>query len=72
MERWGIRAPRLVPTRANNQPAFGYYPADPDAPVAHVHSLIVLTLTGGKICAITRFGDSGLFAGFGLPQTLPH
>jgi len=72
MERWGTRAPRLVPTRANNQPAFGYYPPDPDERVAHVHSLIVLTLAGDKICAITRFGDSSLFPGFGLPQTLPH
>ena len=61
---------RLVPTHANNQPAFGYYRADPHAPVAHAHSLIVLTLTGDKICAITRFGDNSLFPLFGLPRTL--
>jgi hypothetical protein len=52
---------RLVPTHANNQPAFSYYRADPHAPVAHAHSLIVLTLAGDKICAITRFGDNSLF-----------
>jgi RNA polymerase sigma-70 factor (ECF subfamily) len=68
---WGARVPRLVPTRASNQPAFGYYRADPPASVAHAHSLIVLTLAGGKICAITRFGDSSLFPGFGLPRTVP-
>ena len=62
---WGGQAPRLVPIRANNQPAFGYYRAGPDAPV--MHSIIVLTLAGDKICAITRFGDDNLFAHFGLP-----
>ena len=72
MARWGTRVPRLLPTRANNQPAFGYYPPGPGAPVAHVQSLIVLTLAGGRICAITRFGDSSSLAGFGLPRTLPR
>ena len=46
--------------------------ADPHAPVAHAHSLIVLTLAGDTICAITRFGDNSLFPDFGLPRTLPH
>jgi RNA polymerase sigma-70 factor (ECF subfamily) len=67
---WGARAARLVPTRANNQPAFGYYRADPHAPVAHAHSLVVLTLAGDKVCAITRFGDNNLLPHFGLPPTL--
>ncbi len=68
---WRTRVARLVPTRANNQPAFGYYRTDPDAPVAHAHGLIVLTLAGDKICAITRFGDNSLFPHFGLQRTLP-
>jgi RNA polymerase sigma-70 factor (TIGR02960 family) len=67
---WGTRVARLVPTRANNQPTFGYYLADPHAPIAHAHSLIVLTLEGDKICAITRFGDASLLPHFGLPRTL--
>ena len=71
MARWGTRVPRLVPTRANAQPAFGYYLAGPGAPVAHAHSLIVLTLAGDKICAITRFGGGSSFPGFGLPRSLP-
>lgn len=28
---------RLVPTRANNQPAFDCYHQDPHAPIAHAH-----------------------------------
>jgi hypothetical protein len=59
-----------VPTRANNQPAFGYYLQDPHAPVAHAHGLVVLTLAGDKICALTRFGDNSLLPYFGLPRTL--
>ncbi|HEX9527625.1 MAG TPA: sigma factor-like helix-turn-helix DNA-binding protein, partial [Streptosporangiaceae bacterium] len=74
--QWKTQVARLVLTRANNQPAFGYYRTDPhapvaDAPVAHAHSLVVLTLAGDKICAITRFGDNSLFPHFGLPPTLP-
>ena len=68
---WGVQPARLVPTRANDQPAFGYYLRDPRAPVARAHGLIVLTLAGDKICAITRFGDNSLFPHFGLPRTLP-
>jgi RNA polymerase sigma-70 factor (ECF subfamily) len=68
---WGAQATRLVPTRANNQPAFGYYRFGPHAPVAHAHSLVVLTLADDKICAITRFGDINLFPHFGLPRALP-
>jgi hypothetical protein len=59
-----------VPTRANGQPAFGYYLQDPHAAVERANGLIVLTLAGDKICAITRFGDNSLFPHFGLPRTL--
>jgi RNA polymerase sigma-70 factor (ECF subfamily) len=72
MIRWGGLAPRLVPTRANHQPAFGYYPAGPRGPAVRPHSLIVLTLAGGQISAITRFGGDDLFARFGLPETRPR
>jgi RNA polymerase sigma-70 factor (TIGR02960 family) len=68
--QWRSRVARLVPTWANGQPAFGYYRADPPAPVLHAHSLIVLTLAGDKISAITRFGGDGLFDRFGLPSSL--
>jgi RNA polymerase sigma-70 factor (TIGR02960 family) len=59
---------RLVPTRANTQPAYGCYLADIDTPIARPAGLIVLTLDGDRIGAITRFLDNGLFRRFGLPE----
>jgi RNA polymerase sigma-70 factor (TIGR02960 family) len=67
---WGSEVARVVPTRANDQPAFAAYLADPHAPIAHAHSLVVLTLAGDKISAITRF-DISLLPQFGLPRTMP-
>ncbi len=61
---------RLIPTRANGQPAFGVYLRDPRAGVLHANGLVVLTLAGNRICAMTRFGTS-TFPGFGFPRTLP-
>jgi hypothetical protein len=61
---------RLVPTRANGQPAFGFYARDPQASVCHAVGLLVLTLSGCWICAMTRF-DNSVLARFGLPRTLP-
>jgi RNA polymerase sigma-70 factor (ECF subfamily) len=62
---------RLVPTRANTQPAFGCYRRAPQTHIAHAHGLIVLTLEGEQISAITRFLDNSLLPHFGLPRTLP-
>jgi RNA polymerase sigma-70 factor (TIGR02960 family) len=61
---------RLVPTRANGQPAFGCYLRDPHTPIAHAYGLMVLTLRGGRVAAITGFPDTGVFPHFGLPRTL--
>jgi RNA polymerase sigma-70 factor (ECF subfamily) len=61
---------RLVPTRANGQPAFGCYLKDPHTPIAHAYGLMVLTLRAGRITAITGFADISVFASFGLPRTL--
>jgi RNA polymerase sigma-70 factor, ECF subfamily len=63
---------RLVPTRANGQPAFGCYLKDPRAPIAHAYGLMVLTLRGQQVAAVTGFPDTGVFAAFGLPRTLPE
>jgi RNA polymerase sigma-70 factor (TIGR02960 family) len=68
---WGSQAVRLLPTRANGQPAFGCYLRGPKTPIAHAHGLIVLTLAGDQISAITHFGGTSLFPLFGLPGTLP-
>jgi hypothetical protein len=60
-----------VPTRANTQPAFGCYPRDAQAAIARPYGLIVLTLAGVAIAAITWFAATGVFRYFGLPRTLP-
>ncbi len=52
------RRSRLIPTRANGQPAFGLYAQDPQAGISHAAGLLVLTLTGGKVCAMTGFDTS--------------
>jgi RNA polymerase sigma-70 factor, ECF subfamily len=62
---------RVVPTRANTQPAFGCYLPDTQAAIARPYSLFVLTLEGDAIAAITWFFDTGVFRHFGLPPTLP-
>ena len=63
---------KLVPTRANNQPAIALYRPDPCTPIWRASGLVVLTLQANRVCALTRFGDRGLFARFGLPRTLPR
>jgi RNA polymerase sigma-70 factor (ECF subfamily) len=49
----------LVPTRANGQPAFGVYLRAPGAGTRQGSGLFVLTLSGERISAMTRF-ESGL------------
>jgi RNA polymerase sigma-70 factor (TIGR02960 family) len=61
---------RVVPTRANTQPAFGCYLSVPETDVARAFSLLVLSLGGGRISAITWFADSSVFPQFGLPRML--
>jgi RNA polymerase sigma-70 factor (ECF subfamily) len=59
----------LVPTRANGQLAFGAYLRAPTG-IRHGTGLLVLTLTGDRICAMTRF-DNSVLPWFGLPRSLP-
>ncbi|MDT7656575.1 MAG: hypothetical protein QOF38_1290, partial [Pseudonocardiales bacterium] len=59
----------LIPTRANGQPAFGAYLRSPTG-IRHGTGLYVLTLTGDRISAMTRFENSVL-PSFGLPRSLP-
>jgi RNA polymerase sigma-70 factor (ECF subfamily) len=60
----------LVPTRANGQPAFGAYLRAPSG-IRHGTGIIVLTLTGDRIRAFTRF-DNSVLPWFGLPRSLPR
>ncbi len=59
----------LLPTRANGQPAFGAYLRGHDG-ISYGIGLYVLTLTGDRICALTRFENSVL-PSFGQPRSLP-
>jgi RNA polymerase sigma-70 factor (TIGR02960 family) len=61
---------RLIPTRANGQPAFGCYFPSPDTEIARPFGLLVVTLDGDQISAMTWFADSSVFRLFGLPPTL--
>ena len=63
---------RLVPTRANGQPAFGCYLPDPHAPISRAYGVMVLTLSEDRVSAIGWFGERSLFAEFGLPRVLPE
>jgi hypothetical protein len=58
----------LVPTRANGQPAFGTYLRGVDG-VSHGVGLLVLTLNGDRISAMTRF-ENTVLPWFGLPRSI--
>jgi RNA polymerase sigma-70 factor (ECF subfamily) len=61
---------RLLPTRANGQPAFAVYMRDPHGGISHAFGLLVIGVRDGRISTITRF-ENGVYAAFGLPRTLP-
>ena len=65
------RVYRVIPTRANGQPAFGLYLADPHAGVYRAYCLLVITTAGEGITAITGFSGD-VMARFGLPRTHPE
>lgn len=65
----GGRRYDLVPTRANGQPAFGVYLSAPAGPRRGT-GVYVLTLSGDRICAMTRF-EASVLRWFGLPESLP-
>jgi len=62
---------RVVPTRANGQPAFGLYLADPHASLYRAYCLLIITTAGDHITAITSF-STNVMTRFGLPRTLPE
>ncbi len=61
---------RLIPTRANRQPALAAYWRDSDVGPYRAHGLIVVACAGDAIASLTRFGDTSLFEQFGLPLTI--
>jgi len=64
----GGRRFELVQTRANGQPAFGTYLLAPDG-TRHGTGMLVLTLEGDRISALTRF-EAAMLPWFGLPRVL--
>ncbi len=65
------RSARLVPARANGQPAFGLYVREGQAAAPSANGIMVLTLAGPQVSVVTGFPGSGLLARFGLPPALP-
>jgi RNA polymerase sigma-70 factor (ECF subfamily) len=61
---------RLVPTRANRQPAVAAYYRDRDSGPFLAHGVIVLAFDGAAISSLVRFGDETLFQHFGLPPSI--
>ena len=68
---WGTRPVKLVPTRANGQPAFGLYVRESRGAAALGNGILVLTLAGSQISAVTGFPDQRTLRSFGLPPALP-
>ncbi|PZF84830.1 sigma-70 family RNA polymerase sigma factor [Jiangella anatolica] len=60
---------RLVPVRANGQPAWGAYAHDPTTGILHITGVYVVGLAGDRISELTRF-ETTLAPYFGLPRTL--
>jgi RNA polymerase sigma-70 factor (ECF subfamily) len=67
----GRRRVRVLPARANGQPAIGTYAWNEDAGRFLPTVLQVLTLEGARVSNVTGFVDPSAFSGFGLPESLP-
>lgn len=65
----GVGGFRMIPTRANGQPALVVY--ERSAGLAyHAHGVQVLNLVGTQVARIVAFNDPTLVATFGLPPVL--
>ena len=69
LRRAGHRARGEELVAPPTQPAFGAYLRAPTG-IHQGIGLFVLTLTGDRICAMTRF-DNSVLPWFGLPRSLP-
>jgi len=61
---------RLLPTRANRQPAFGLYSQTDSAGLYSAYGIQLVTHRGCMISDITTFVDATLFSHFNLPETI--
>ncbi|MHA6628449.1 sigma-70 family RNA polymerase sigma factor [Pseudonocardia sichuanensis] len=62
---------KVLPVRANAQPAAAAYLRAPGDTVHHAFAVSVLRIEDGLVVEATAFHDTGLFPAFGLPMTLP-
>jgi RNA polymerase sigma-70 factor, ECF subfamily len=65
-----LQETRIIPTRANGQPALAYYHFDDASGRFRATALDVFTLEGSQIKEISGFVMPGLFPHFGLPVEL--
>ncbi len=61
---------RLLPTRANGQPAFAVYRQTETPGVHRAYAIQVLTLSGGAVSDVITFRSAALVAQFGFPPTI--
>jgi len=62
---------RMLPTRANGEPAVAAYYRDGSGSGGYrPYGIVVLTATAEGISRITSFGDAGLITAFGFPAVL--
>ena len=61
---------QMIPVAANGQPALAAYMRGHDGGY-RAHSICVLTIAASRVTRVISFNDPGLFATFGLPQTVP-
>jgi RNA polymerase sigma-70 factor, ECF subfamily len=64
------RQRRLLPTRANECPAFGLYQQEAGAQVFELIGLVVLSVEGEQIASLVAFLDLESLSSFALPLTL--
>jgi RNA polymerase sigma-70 factor, ECF subfamily len=62
---------RLLPTRANDSPAFGIYRREVGAGVFQLFGLIVLGVVGEQIGSLVAFLELSSLSSFALPPTFP-
>ncbi|MFI6329730.1 sigma-70 family RNA polymerase sigma factor [Micromonospora chersina] len=60
---------RMAPLSANGQPALAAYAPQPGGP-HRLHTLQVLTVTGGRVAHNVVFADPGVFVAFDLPPQI--
>jgi RNA polymerase sigma-70 factor (ECF subfamily) len=60
---------RMVPVRANRQPAWGEYVRDPVTGSLHLAGVLVVALAGNQVTEITHF-ETTVAPWLGLPRTL--